>query len=162
MTASERDVITRVYKLVFNVNDTIDASSHANFWAIVNKHGGNPGDIDGLEDKAEMTATVADGMSNYLRFFYRDALVALKTGKPFMSAERRGWSNRMSEDRLAKNEELMARIIAKKPVPIQGVNTVLDRPTITEILKNLDLMVDLTQQKVDILYDKAYFASKKP
>ena len=159
LSVGEKEELGRIYKKVINVNEEVDAKTHASFWSIVNRHGGSLAEIEGIETKLRMHFIVDSVMTSYQKLFYQDALISIKTGKPFTSVERSGWNTRISQDRVSKNNELMTRIAAKKPIPTQGGSVVLTSAMATEILTNMDLKVAFAKQKVDILYNKNYASS---
>ena len=82
----------------------------------------------------EIREMIAGPFVTYNRYFFEDAIRALKTGKPFKSAQRENYekylrnSGIMAEVRIKENEDLMARIASKKPISQQGSTVLVRHP----------------------------------
>lgn len=125
LSTVETDELGKIYKKFISVNEEVDAKTHASFWSIVNRHGGQLEKIEGVETKASMYSLIDSVMSNYQKLFYQDALTSIRTGKTFTSVERMKWEAKMAQERVLKNKDLMTKIAAKKPIPMSGGDAVL-------------------------------------
>ena len=93
---------------------------------------------------------------SYQRAFYEDALISVRTGKPFESKKRKLLSTKLEKDRFEKNELLMINIASKTPIPYNNEKIVFDEEIINRILENLDAAFILFEHNLDILYSEKY------
>lgn len=117
------------------------------FWAILGKSGvASSEDEQMLKDEMVGTTTV------YMRYFYEDALWALKTGRPFKSVRREEYEERlvalgaMNQWRITGNENLIEQIAARQPV--RGI--LFDEDAIKATLADLEP----TGKRVELLFTR--------
>lgn len=124
---------------VMQNEDQPTIATQKEFWEILNKQG--PLSSDQLKDYRD---TLINGASIYQRYFFEDALWALKTGRPFKSNEREDYekilikNGVLSEWRVKESESLIAAIAKKEPIPSQDGQVILDEEAIKNILSNLN------------------------
>ena len=160
----------------FLLSEEIDANIHKEFWEIINT---KYKDIDKRErffmdiDKEieELFLAVNIGM----RLFYKDALVSLKNGKPYMSKEREDWYEtdiikRMEEAQPKSGEtevyrvkdghnEMIEKIAKNIPVYNAQYNTdiLFTEEMINGIILNLDNEITKVKERLNIILDESYF-----
>lgn len=111
----------------------------AEFWALIDK-----GKVSS-EDEQHLKNSVLL-LSLYVRSFWRDALSSFKSGHPVESAERRMYESRLTEtvspeaaaQRISKDNDIIAKIAAHKPVVVRGTTVLLDQDMIQNVLNGAD------------------------
>ncbi len=143
-----------------NPTDTLTEEYHTIFWSIVNKNGGNPDNIVGIGSKKDRINILHQIAIGYQKSFFEDALISLKTGKPYNSNKRAEFNKeirKINNERFIKNKELMSKIAQKIPVPINGKEIVFTEELVLNVLKNLDSRFKLIETNLNILYNKNSF-----
>lgn len=122
---------------------------HDEFWVLLNKMGPlSPAEAQKLREIMTGVATT------YQRYFWEDALWALKTGRPFKSLQRERYEKHLlnlgvlTEGRIKENETLTAKIAFKEPTPYQGTTVVFNEQIINKALANLGAV----RKRVDDLF----------
>lgn len=131
---------------------------HREFWGLINKMG----HLTNAE--IQKLKTLFTGMgSTYIRQFWKDALQAAKTGKPFKSVQREKIEKQyfelglLPESRIKENEKLIEKIANHQPIKISGgTEGVADEEVITKVLENLDAVI----VRVNRLFTRPGAASK--
>jgi hypothetical protein len=124
---------------------------HAEFWVIVDKVGPlTPAEI-------EKTRDMMTGMfTTYNRYFFEDALWALKIERPFKSIQREKYEKQllnlghMTEFRIKENDKTIERIASKQPISGQGSTVLVNEDIIKEILASLEA----TGKRLDELFTR--------
>ena len=143
-----------------NPTDTLTKEYHNIFWSIVNNNGGKPENILGIGSKKDRIQFLHQTAIGYQKTFFEDALISLKTGKPFTSNKRLEYNKeirKINNERYIKNNELMSNIAKKIPVPYNGQEIVFTEELVLNVLKNLDSAFSLIEFNLNLLYNKNSF-----
>jgi len=111
----------------------------AEFWALLDKEKVSSRDEQHLKNTVPL-------QSLYVRSFWRDALSSFKAGHPIKSAERKIYESRLTEtvspktaaQRVVKDNEMITKIAAHKPVVVRGTTVLLDQDIIQSVLDEAD------------------------
>ncbi len=109
---------------------------------MVDEIGATQKDVDTLKD------LLAGPIVIYMNYFFEDALIALKDGKPYKSKERAEYEQylksleAMTDDRIAANDRLMEQIAYKRPIQQGGQSAVMDETMLQRALVNVNLAVE--------------------
>ena len=151
LSPAEKVRMREIISGVMRDPDYLTADVHAEFWTIGDKLGWKSLPPDGFywirDWLGEMTTT-------YMRYYYEDALTALKTGRPFKSLERGSAEKRLLKSglipdwRIAENDKLMEKIAAKEPVSSHGSTFVYTEEIIKDALDN----IEASRHRLDALY----------
>jgi hypothetical protein len=156
LSTQDAQTIKTILKFSIASMDTVSEEMYADFWKVVKKNGGNPNDINEIGPKETIKKFMSETAISYQRAFYEDAMISVRTGKPFESKKRKVLSTKLEKDRMEKNELLMINIANKTPIPYNNEEIVLDEEIIKRILENLDAAFILFEHNLDILYSKIY------
>ena len=156
LRGQDAEIIKSIFKFSMASLDTVTEEMHADFWKVIKRNGGNPNNIFEIGPKDITINFINETGTLYLKTFYEDALISVKTGKPFESVKRKDLNTKLDEVRLEKNESLMIKIANKEPIPYNNEEIVLNEVIINRIIKNLDIAINLYRFNLDILYTEKY------
>lgn len=149
LSSTEKTRFREILAGVIQDPDYLTLNVHAEFWTLLDKMGPlSPSEVQKLRDMMTGTVTI------YQRYFYEDALWALKAGRAFKSLQRERYEKHLlnldviTEWRIKENDTLIAKIAAKEPIPYQGTAVVLNEDIINEILASLEIV----GKRVDTLF----------
>lgn len=139
LSSAEKARFREIIAGVVEDPDYLTPVVHTEFWSLLNKTGPLPApEVQQLRD------TMTGILTIYHRYFYEDALWALKTGRPFKSLQREEYEKdllsrgEITEWRIQENETLIAKIAAKEAIPFGGTTIVLSEDIVNEILAGLE------------------------
>lgn len=123
----------------------------AEFWALLDKEKVSSRDEQHLKNTVPLS-------SLYVRSFWRDALSSLKAGHPVKSTERKMYESRLTESvspktaaqRISKDNDMITKIAAHKPVVVRGTTVLLDQDMIQNVLTG----ADATFARIDKLFTR--------
>lgn len=105
-------------------------SIHTEFWQILKKTGASSKQVRALQE------AMTGKLSVYYPLYWQDALTSLRNGRPYKSAQRQDYENKMlrrgmiSKKELKTNNSLIAQIAAGKPISRQGKKIVVNEKAI--------------------------------
>jgi len=157
LSGQDAETIKSIINFSISSMDTVSEEMHINFWKVVKKNGGNPNNIKELGSKEKVKEFIRETGISYQKAFYEDALISLRTGKPFESIKRKELNVKLEEERMEKNKLLMIKIANKTPILFNGVEIIFDEEIIKIILKNLNAVFISFEKNLDILYSEKYY-----
>ena len=89
LSGQDAETIKSIINFSIISMDTVSEEMHINFWKVVQKNGGNPNNIKELGSKEKIKEFIRETGISYQKAFYEDALISLRTGKPFESIKRK-------------------------------------------------------------------------
>lgn len=151
LSSAEKERFREIVKTVGKPDVTITSQLRHEFWALLDKTGKmSPQQVMRMRDLMFGAATV------YMRYFYEDALEALKQHQPFKSSQREKYEKRllklgaMTKWRVKQNEDIIKQIAARKPIDTAQGKVQLDEATIRRILSGLEI----AGQRIDLLFTR--------
>lgn len=124
---------------------------HKEFWTIINKYEKNLS-----QDDINYMKGINAGVYEYMRMFYTDALISLKTGNSFKSNERKDYEKLLlklgvlKKDRVESNDLFMDNVALKKPVSTESGSIILTEDMIRDALDK----VKAVSKRIDLLYSR--------
>ena len=123
----------------------------AEFWMLIDKNHLSQVDVQNLKQSLPLT-------NLYGRAFWQDALSSFKTGQPVKSDQRRIYESRLTEaispdaaqQRITKDDAMIAKIAAHQPVDVQGTSVVVNESMIQSALSGADAV----STRLDKLFTK--------
>ena len=111
----------------------------AEFWMLIDKNHLSQVDVQNLKQSLPLT-------NLYGRAFWQDALSSFKTGQPIKSDQRRMYESRLTEavspdaaqQRITKDDAMIAKIAAHQLVDVQGTSVVVNESMIQSALSGAD------------------------
>jgi hypothetical protein len=149
LSSAEKTRLNEIILGVMQDPNYLTPNIHAEFWVILDKIGPlTPAEI-------EKTRDMITGMfTTYNRYFYEDALWALKIGRPFKSSQREKYEKHlfnlglMTEWGIKENDRMMEKIAYKQPISTQGSTVLIKENMIKDILASLEA----TGKRLDELF----------
>lgn len=151
-SSSEKVRMNEIAFLVANDPDYMTPEVHAEFWAILTKQGTIP--TDELNNVwTSLRKSVIELGVDYQRYFWEDALFALRKERAHKSVQREQLEKKMlkmnfiPEWRVQQNDKLIEQIAARTPVRVRGEQVIFTADKINGALGNIDAVA----QRVDRL-----------
>lgn len=149
-TSSEKVRIQEIIGRVMSDSEYMTPEIRKEFWTILRgKHGLPPTDVVKTVRKF-----ILETMVKAQRYFWEDALLALKIQRPHKSVQREQLekqfvnANLLPEWRVRKNEELIEQIAARKSIQVREEKIKFDEKRIVEILRN----IEKATQRIEVLF----------
>lgn len=139
----EMDRIKEIINITIKFPGNPTNELHQEFWSLLEKRNKiSEKEVEELRDFIAWAPV-------YMKYFYEDSLISIKTGIPYKSKIREEYQNRLSglglgaESRMKQNDELMKKIANKEPIEggPPGI-TILTEDYIKEVLKTLEATGD--------------------
>lgn len=152
LSSREKIRFGEIIKGVLSDPNYLTRDIHDEFWRLRDKIGS----LSAAEEQKERDMMV--GTATYQRYFYEDALWALKKGSPYKSLQRENFEKRLlkigviPEWRIKENEALIEKIATKKEVPHGGSYIIFTEELILKILDGLEA----TSKRVEKLYTREW------
>ena len=149
LSSYEKERFRDILKGALQSPDTLTSEQLEDFHSILKKIG-----ITTSEQMTQLREFMTGVTNTYQRYFWEDALSALKDGRPFKSMQRERYEKYLlsqqivTEFRIKENEVLIEKISRREPVPLEGQEVVLNEMSIREILGGL--------AKVNSVLDKLF------
>ncbi len=109
---------------------------HGEFWRILAKTGATPKQVSNMRERMTGMLTV------YFPMFWQDALTSLRNRRPYKSAQRQQYENKLLAQRIISkkmikaNDSLIANIASGKPIVHQGRNVLPNEQAIQASLSS--------------------------
>lgn len=149
-TSSEKVRMQEIVGRVMSDPEYITSEIRIEFWTIIRgTHGLPPTDVVKI-----VREFIIETMVKAQRYFWEDALLALKTQSPQKSVQREQLekkfvkANLLPEWRVQKNEQLIEQIAARRPILVRGEKIIFDEKRINETLGT----IEKAAQRIEILF----------
>lgn len=152
-TTSEKVRIQEIIGRAVSDSEYLTPEIRKEFWAIIGKHGPPPADV-----AKTVREFIVDTTVKSQRYFWEDALLALKIHRPHKSVQREQLEkklvkgNLLPEWRVKKNDELIEQIAAQRPIQVREEEIIFDEKGITETLENIEKVA----QRIEVLFTPPY------
>lgn len=151
LSSAEKERFREIVRMVGKPDVAITPQIRREFWGLMDKAG---------KISQEQAALVRDLMFGaatvYMRYFYEDALEALKEHQPFKSLQREQYEKQllkvgaMAEWRVKQNEDLIRQIANRKSIDSPQGKVLLDETVIRRILTGLEV----AGQRINLLFTR--------
>jgi len=139
VSEQDQERFAAIIQCVMGDSSYMTPQIQAEFWMLIDKNHLSQVDVQNLKQSLPLT-------NLYGRAFWQDALSSFKTGQPIKSDQRRMYESRLTEavspdaaqQRITKDDAMIAKIAAHQLVDVQGTSVVVNESMIQSALSGAD------------------------
>lgn len=143
LTTAEEMHLKKIIQGVMTKPDYLNEDVHREFWKIIERNG-KVTSAQESELLRQVREKITYALTTYMKHYFADALITLRTGKPYKSPKRAQDEARMLADggltseRIKQNEALLQKIAKNEPIERNGQKFTFNEAMIKAAISQLD------------------------